>query len=94
MVSNWSKTADFEAGINDLYYVGFQMRQDPNNSNTYVVATSEGVFRTTNGGGVPGPNPFSSISMVSLFLMPLKIFVPLISNTSPEVQRPYIPVAE
>ena len=49
--ANWTKTAEFEPGINDESYVGFQMRQDPNNSNTYVVATSEGAFRTTNGGG-------------------------------------------
>ncbi len=48
--SNWSKTAEFSPGLDSTRYVGFQMRQDPNNSNTYIVATSAGIFRTTNGG--------------------------------------------
>ncbi|HEX5111334.1 MAG TPA: hypothetical protein VFV79_00695 [Saprospiraceae bacterium] len=64
--ANWSKTAEFEPGINDLQYVGFQMRQDPNNSNTYVVATSEGVFRTTNGGGSWSKPTFKDLNALTI----------------------------
>ena len=47
--ANWSATAPFEPGLEETRYVGFQMRQDPNNVNTYIVATSIGVYRTANG---------------------------------------------
>ncbi|HZV69016.1 MAG TPA: hypothetical protein VFG10_05705 [Saprospiraceae bacterium] len=48
--NSWTSTAEFDPGINDSRFVGFQLRQDPTNGNTIIAATSEGVFRTTNGG--------------------------------------------
>lgn len=60
--ANWSKTAEFEPGIEDISYVGFQMRQDPNNSDTYVVATSQGVYKTTNGGASWTKPTFSDVN--------------------------------
>jgi len=64
--SNWSKTAEFEPGISDIPYLGFQMRQDPNNSNTYVVATSEGLYRTSNAGSSWAKPSFIDLNFITL----------------------------
>jgi photosystem II stability/assembly factor-like uncharacterized protein len=45
----WTKTGVFP-GLGDKKYVGFRLRQDPNNANILLAATSLGLFRTTNGG--------------------------------------------
>ncbi len=47
--SNWSQTAPFTQDTNQSRYVGFQLRQDPNNSSVYMAATSIGLYRTSNG---------------------------------------------
>lgn len=50
--ASWQKTAEFKPGIatpDSNRYVGVQLRQDPNNSQVLVAATSIGLFRTTNG---------------------------------------------
>jgi photosystem II stability/assembly factor-like uncharacterized protein len=46
--ANWRKTADFP-GV-DSFLTGFNLVADPNNPNLLYAATSQGLFRTTNGG--------------------------------------------
>lgn len=44
----WNKTGDF--GIPG-FYVGYKLIQSPTNASLLIAATSEGLYRTTNGGG-------------------------------------------
>lgn len=46
--ANWRKTADFP-GV-DSFLTGFALVADPNNPDILLAATSQGMFRTTNGG--------------------------------------------
>ncbi|MEO6130734.1 MAG: hypothetical protein ABIQ02_02720, partial [Saprospiraceae bacterium] len=44
--SNWYPTGAFPVDT----FTGYQLVQDPNNANILIAATSQGLFRTTNGG--------------------------------------------
>ena len=58
--TTWKETGHLFPGSDTTRFVGFQLRQDPNNANAYLAATSIGISRTTNGGSSWVPAVFES----------------------------------